>query len=133
MTKATSHPAPLLRIAEHFAPLKDPRVVGRIDHPLLTILGMALVGVICGAEGWDDLEDIATDRKEWFARFLEMPHGVPSADTFRRVLSALRPDVFFDCMRSWVQSLQKPLKGQVVAFDGKTLRGALKRTPWGEC
>lgn len=124
--------APCLKIAEHFSPLQDPRVVGRTDHPLLTIIVMALVGVICGANGWEEIADIAEDRKDWFARFLEMPHGVPSADTFRRVMSALRPSTFQQCVASWVQSLAEPLDGQVVAFDGKTIRGALKRTPWGE-
>jgi predicted transposase YbfD/YdcC len=94
---------------------------------------MALVGVLCGADGWDDLEEIARDREDWFARLVDMPKGVPSADTFRRVRSALRPSAFADCVRSWVQSLAEPLDGQVVAFDGKTIRGALKRTPWSEC
>ena len=130
--QSPSNQARFLKIAEHFSPLQDPRVVGRTDHPLLTILVMALVGVICGANGWDELEDLVEDRKAWFARFLEMPHGVPSADTFRRVLSALRPSAFQQCVASWVQSLAEPLDGQVVAFDGKTIRGALKRTPWGE-
>ncbi|HZG41398.1 MAG TPA: ISAs1 family transposase [Longimicrobium sp.] len=120
-----------MEIAKHFASLKDPRVVGRTDHPLLTVLVMALVGVICGANGWDELEEDAEDRQEWYARFLDMPNGVPSADTFRRVLSALRPEAFFECVSSWVQSLAQPLNGQVVAFDGKTLRGAMKRNPWG--
>ena len=73
-----------LQIAEHFAALPDPRVLGRSAHPLLTVVVMALVGVICGAKGWDDIRDIAEDRKDWFARFLEMPNGIPSADTFRR-------------------------------------------------
>lgn len=123
---------PVLHIATHFADLKDPRVLGRVEHSLLNILVMALVGVICGANGWEELEDVAHDRAEWFARFLDMPNGVPSADTFRRVLSALRPAVFADCVRSWVESLAEPLDGQVVAFDGKTIRGALKRTPWGQ-
>lgn len=127
----SKHPA--LRLAQHFASLKDPRVAGRTEHPLLTIVVMALVGVLCGADGWDDLEEIARDREAWFARLVEMPNGVPSADTFRRVLSALRPSAFADCVRSWVQSLAEPLDGQVVAFDGKTIRGALKRTPWSEC
>jgi DDE_Tnp_1-associated len=104
----------------------------RIDHPLLTIIVMALVGVICGANGWEDIEEIAEDRKDWFTRFLEMPHGVPSADTFRRVIGALRPAAFHQCITSWVQTLAEPLNGQVVAIDGKTLRGALRRTPWGE-
>jgi predicted transposase YbfD/YdcC len=120
-----------LNIAEYFDSLEDPRVVGRSTHPLLTIIAMALVGVICGANGWDDIKDIAVDRKEWLASVLEMPNGIPSADTFRRVLGALHPQAFTDCMSAWVQSLAEPLGGQVVAFDGKTIRGALKRTPWG--
>lgn len=131
MLDIPSKPAPSLEIAKHFASLEDPRVVGRTEHPLLTVIVMALVGVICGANGWDELEEDAEDRQEWYARFLEMPNGVPSADTFRRVLNALRPETFFECVSSWVQSLAQPLNGQVVAFDGKTIRGAMKRTPWG--
>ena len=131
MLETPSKQTPPLEIAKHFEPLKDPRVVGRTAHPLLTVIVMALVGVICGANGWDELEEDAEDRQEWYARFLDMPNGVPSADTFRRVLSALRPEAFFECVSSWVQSLAQPLNGQVVAFDGKTIRGAMKRTPWG--
>src|SRR5687768_17104648 len=133
MLESPSKQAPPLEITKHFASLKDPRVVGRTDHPFLTVIIMALVGVICGANGWEELEEDAEDRQEWYARFLDMPNGVPSADTFRRVLSALRPEAFFECVSSWVQSLAQPLDGQVVAFDGKTIRGALKRTPWSEC
>jgi predicted transposase YbfD/YdcC len=130
MPRTTPNPEPL-QIAEHFSSLEDPRVVGRSAHPLLTVIVMALVGVICGANGWDDIRDIAVDRKEWFARWLVMPEGVPSADTFRRVLGALRPEAFSACVAAWVRSLAEPLNGQVVAFDGKTIRGALKRTPLG--
>jgi len=120
-----------LRIAEHFASLEDPRVVGRSVHPLLTVIVMALVGVICGANGWEEIREIAVDHQRWLASFLVMPNGVPSADTFRRVLSALRPEAFSGCVASWVRSLAEPLDGQVVSFDGKTIRGALKRTPLG--
>jgi predicted transposase YbfD/YdcC len=120
-----------LKIAEHFSSLEDPRVVGRSTHPLLTVIVIALVGVICGADGWDDIVDIATDRRDWFAEFLDMPHGLPSADTIRRVLGALRPQAFSDCVTAWIRSLAEPLNGQVVALDGKTIRGALRRTPLG--
>jgi len=120
-----------LEIAKHFSSLEDPRVVGRSSHPLLNVIVMALVGVICGANGWEDIREIAVDRTDWFGRWLVMPNGVPSADTFRRVLGALRPEAFSACVASWVHSLAEPLNGQVVAFDGKTIRGALKRTPLG--
>lgn len=118
-------------IKQHFEPLEDPRVVGRSDHPLLTVVVMAVVAVIGGAEGWEEIEDFAEDRKEWFATFLDMPHGVPSESTFYRVFQALNAKAFGACMQSWVRSLAECLAGQVVAFDGKTLRGALARAELG--
>ena len=52
------------KIRQHFESLEDPRVVNRTDHPLLTIVLMAVVAVIGGAEGWEEIEDFAEDRKE---------------------------------------------------------------------
>lgn len=117
--------------ARHFAALDDPRVVRRCKHPLVTVIVMALAAVVAGCNGWEAIEDFCEDRKDWFAQFLEMPHGVPDATTFLRVFRVLRPDAFFACVTAWVQTLAQPLDGQVVAFDGKSLRGALKRAPLG--
>lgn len=114
-------------IAQHFAPLVDPRVVNRTDHPLLTVIVMGLAAVIAGCTGWEEMESFAQDHREWFATFLAMPNGVPSDSTFYRVFRALRPAAFEACMRAWVQSLQASLAGEVVAFDGKTVRGAAAR------
>lgn len=88
---------------------------------------MAGIAVIGGAEGWEEIEDFAEDRADWFARFLDMPNGVSSESTFYRVFRSLAPGAFAACMRSWVSSLASCLDGQVAAFDGKTLRGALAR------
>lgn len=115
-------------ITVHFADLSDPRVERTRLHPLVNVLTIALLGVICGAEGWDDLAEFGHAKADWLETFLDLSHGTPSADTFRRVFCALRPDEFGRCMRSWVQSLAEPLAGQVVAFDGKSLRGAMART-----
>lgn len=131
MQSSQSEPHAALRIAEFFGALEDPRVVARSDHPLLTIVVMALCAVIAGCNGWDDIEEFGHDRRTWFESFLALPKGVPSADTFRRVLRALRPDAFAACMAAWVQSLAQPLAGQIVAFDGKALRGAMARSPYG--
>ena len=117
--------------ARHFAALDDPRVVRRCKHPLVTVIVMALSAVVAGCNGWEAIEDFCEDRKDWFAQFLAMPHGVPDATTFLRVFRVLRPDLFFACVTAWVQTLVQPLDGQVVAFDGKTFRGALKRAPLG--
>ena len=119
------------QIKQHFESLDDPRVVGRTDHPLLTIVLIAVIAVIGGAEGWEEIEDFGEDRKEWFAKFLDMTNGVPSASTFYRVFRALDPVAFQACMRSWVAALAAVLAGEVVALDGKTLRGALARAPLG--
>jgi predicted transposase YbfD/YdcC len=116
------------KIRQHFESLRDPRVVSRTDHPLLTVVLMAVIAVIGGAEGWEEIEDFAEDRKDWFAKFLDMPNGVPSESTFYRVFRSLSLKAFGTCMRSWVTSLAECLAGQVVAFDGKTLRGALARS-----
>ncbi len=117
--------------ARHFATLTDPRVERRCKHPLVTVLVMALSAVVAGCNGWEAIEDFCEDRKDWFAQFLAMPAGVPDATTFLRVFRVLRPDAFFACVTAWVQTLAEPLDGQVVAFDGKSLRGALKRSPVG--
>lgn len=94
-------------------------------HPLINVLVIALCGAICGAEGWKGLAQFAKAKAAWFATFLDMPKGPPSADTFRRVLSALDPRQFHECFRVWVGALADSLKGEVVAFDGKTVKGAV--------
>jgi predicted transposase YbfD/YdcC len=114
-------------ILAHFASLPDPRVEGRCDYPLASIVTIALLGVLCGAEGWSDLEVFAESKYPWLTTFLSLPSTPPPESVFRRVFHALRPAAFEACMRSWVQSLAGPLDGQVVAFDGKAMRGALAR------
>ena len=103
----------------------DPRVAARSWHPLVNVLTMAFLGVICGCDGWEALELYAESHAEWLATFLDMPHGPPSADTFRRVFEALDPGVFQDAFRRWLKPLLENLEGQTICMDGKTLRGAL--------
>jgi predicted transposase YbfD/YdcC len=118
-------------ILKHFGPLKDRRLKRRQKHPLVNVLVMALCGVVAGADGWEPLAVFAKARAEWFATLLDMPHGVPCADTFRRVFCALQPRAFEECFRSWVQALAKALHGEVVAVDGKSVRGALGKAMQG--
>jgi predicted transposase YbfD/YdcC len=109
----------------YFGSLEDPRIDRTKAHPLENIIVMALCGAIAGADGWDALEAFAESRAEWFATFLDMPNGTPSADTFRRVFSALDPIRFADQFRHWMVAFAGELEGEVVAIDGKTLRGAV--------
>jgi predicted transposase YbfD/YdcC len=112
-------------IAHYFATLPDPRVERTRRHSLLDIIVMSILAVICDSEGWDEIADWAKDREEWLRTILELPNGIPCADTFRRVLSALDPKAFEACFRDWALALCKTTAGKLVAIDGKTVRGSL--------
>lgn len=112
-------------LLDAFSRIPDPRIERRKFHPLVNVLTMALFGAISGADGWEALALYAEERVEFFATFLKMPGGTPSADTFRRVFEALDPMAFQDAFRRWLQPFLDNLAGQTIALDGKTLRGAL--------
>lgn len=101
--------------------LPDPRA-NNIRHRLIDILVMALCAMICGADGWQDMQDFARAKAKWFATFLDLDHGVPSADTFRRVLSSLNPEAFERCFMKWMQAVVDQSQGKLLAIDGKSIR-----------
>lgn len=91
-------------------------------HLLIDMVAIALCAAICGAEGWADVERFGRKKKEWFARFLELPNGIPSHDTFGRVFSRLDTSEFYACLQRWIRSLNHAIKDHGVRLDGKTLR-----------
>jgi predicted transposase YbfD/YdcC len=109
-------------IFEHFAELPDPRIERTKLHQLGDILAISICAVICGAEGWTDIELFGKSKESWFKTFLELPNGIPSHDTFGRVISALDPDAFERSFQSWIQCLAGSSGGKLIAIDGKTLR-----------
>ena len=113
-----------LSLTEHFATLDDPRVERTRLHPLLSIVVIAICAVISGAESWDDIADFGEIRADWFATFLDLPHGIPSHDTFNRVFAALDPVQFRACFLHWMQAVAGMLPGHVIAVDGKTVCGS---------
>ena len=117
-------PGAELSIAAHFAKLKDPRRAHRRLHHLQDILVIALCAVIANAQDWQDIETFARNREDWLRRFLELPHGIPSHDTFERVFDRLDPAAFHRCFQGWVRAVQRHLGIEHVAIDGKTLRGS---------
>ena len=84
----------MVGFAEYFDDLDDPRLETKIHHPLLSVLMIAVLGVLCGAEGWADLAIFAKAKHPFLATFLDLPHGPPRKDTFRRVFEALEPNAF---------------------------------------
>ena len=94
---------PAASIQTHFASLSDPRVSRTKRHNLLDILVIAICAVICGANDWVAVETFGNAKYDWLATFLDLPHGIPSHDTFWRVFRALDPDPFEECFLSCVE------------------------------
>jgi hypothetical protein len=109
-------------LAACFAGLADPRETRRCDHRLIDILAIAVCAVIACAESWEDIELYGRSKRAWLETFLELPNGIPSHDTFRRVFMLLDPDAFEACFATWAQSLAVGVEREVVAVDGKTVR-----------
>lgn len=109
------------KIGDHFENLTDPRKSNR-RHKLIDIITVAICSVICGAEAWEHMEDFGHAKHDWLKAFLELPHGIPSHDTFARVFASIKPDEFRKSFLDWVKTISQLTKGQIVAIDGKTLR-----------
>jgi predicted transposase YbfD/YdcC len=112
---------------EHFKDLNDPRVERTRKHPLINIVFIAVCGVLSGANSFAAIQEFGLDRRTWFARFLDLTNGIPSDDTFARVLARLDPGAFEKCLLSWVQAVQQVTDHRLIAIDGKTLRGSYDR------
>ncbi len=109
-------------IVKCFEGLSDPRTGNAKAHIFLEILIIGICAVICGADGWSDVELFGKNKKEWLKTFLELPKGIPSHDTFGRVFAKIKPEEFQKRFIEWVQAIEKLTAGQVIAVDGKKLR-----------
>ncbi len=115
------------RLKDCFASLQDPRVERTRLHQLSDILTIAILAVLSGGNGWEDMEIYGVSKQAWLSTFLTLPNGIPSADTFRRVFERINPKQFEQCFERWVQQLVNELGIQVIAIDGKNLRGSYDR------
>ena len=113
-----------VRLFDHFTSLEDPCVERTKLHALMDIVAVTICGVLCGADGWDDIHFYASSLESWYRTFLPLKNGIPSSDTIRRVMSAIHPDQFQTCFLSWVQSLARHIPESIIAIDGKTLCSA---------
>ena len=109
-------------LVESFSHIDDPRSDSGKRHDLMDIISIAICAVICGAEGWSDVELFGVSKHDWLKRFLKLPSGIPSHDTFGRVFSLMDPRQFQECFADWVRGVSELTRGEVVAIDGKTLR-----------
>lgn len=104
-----------------FRQVEDPRMERTKRHRLGDIIMLAICGVLCGAEGWVEIEEFGKAKQAWFTELLDLPNGIPSHDTFGRVFALIDPKQFEASFVQWVQGISQTVKG-VIAIDGKTLR-----------
>jgi predicted transposase YbfD/YdcC len=114
----------LKAIEKHFGQITDPRVDRTKEHKLVDIIAIALCAVICGAENWVDIELYGNSKLAWLTTFLELPHGIPSHDTFGRVFRRIDAQEFQKVFFEWVIAVNDLIQGQIVNIDGKCLRGS---------
>src|SRR5512135_1956846 len=118
---------PPATIKKHFKKLQDPRTGNATEHVFLDILVITICAVICGADGWTEVQLWGQANEQWLRTFLALPEGIPSHDTFGRVFARIDPEQFGKCFLSWVRAISKLTRGRVVAIDGKKLRRSQDR------
>lgn len=108
-------------IMGYFEKIEDPRIERKKLHSISEILFLILCCSLCGITDYVHMEDFGKARIDWFRRYYQYGHGIPSHDTLGRVMSILSPSLFKECFLGWVKSL-KPIKGDTISIDGKALR-----------
>ncbi|WOG25494.1 ISAs1 family transposase [Endozoicomonas sp. 8E] len=105
--------------------MPDPRQAAKCTHILGEVVFMTILGLLCGADNWDSIAQCAECKEDWLSKYLELPGGIPSHDTFNRIYALLDPEEFRDLFTGWVKDrlIDTPLSG-VVAIDGKTVRSS---------
>ena len=117
-----------MSFVRYFADLPDPRVDRTRWHRLDDILVITLCAVISGADSFEEIERFGQARQEWLKRFLALPHGIPSHDTFNRVLAALDRKKFAECFSRWMTDWCETTGLRTIAVDGKSCRAAVGDT-----
>jgi len=129
--KNPSQPISLVELqgsfSTYFDDLPDPRVDRTKQHLLKDILVITILAVIAGADGWEDIENYGLSKQQWLEEFLELPNGIPSDDTFRRVFEKLDPEALEKKLSQWLQQILGSVFQEIIPIDGKSLRGSYDR------
>lgn len=120
-------PQPTASIIQHFSGIEDPRIARHKKHRLSDIFFIAICATICGADNWVAIETFGKAKKDWFTQLLNLEQGIPSHDTFGNVFAAIDTQKFSEAFSRWVADLAQLAPNQVIAIDGKCLRGSIDR------
>ncbi len=114
-------------VLKYFQKLQDPRVERTKDHSLVGIVTIAILAVLSGADGFVAIETYGKTKQAWLETFLDLPHGIPSHDTFGRVFGVLDPEELQNSFLDWVRSITEKLGLELIHIDGKTAKGSYDR------
>lgn len=110
-------------ILEAFADLPDPRREHPLTlHKLIDIIVIAVCATIAKSDTWEEIADYGVMKEDFLRQFLELPHGIPSHDTFTRVFAKLDPQAWQTCFVSWMRSVSQLSEDKLISIDGKVLR-----------
>lgn len=109
-----------------FSTIEDKRIERAKKHKLIDIIVIAFCAIICNAKSWYEIEEFGEAKEMWFRKFLDLPGGIPSHDTFARVFAALDPNVLEEKLMEWTRCVFVKKPEKVIAIDGKTMRGTLQ-------
>jgi predicted transposase YbfD/YdcC len=112
---------------EHFSSVGDPRQSAKVFYPLFDVLFGTLCAMIAGAKGWNEIREYVLGHHAWFIKNNLFQSGVPVDDTFARIISTVKPEAFRACFLTWMSAVHNITQGDVIAIDGKTLRGSYNR------
>lgn len=114
---------------DHFEEIQDTRSHINKKHDLLDVIFLTVSAILSGAEGWKDIKTFGDSKLDWLRQFRAFENGIPVDDTIARIISALEPESLLSCFISWVNEMRKQQDKELIAFDGKTLKGSFD----GEC
>src|SRR5215469_746345 len=111
-------------LMEYFKDIDDPRrETKNKKYPLIEVIVIAFLAVMSGADGWESIERYGVMRKKWLRKFLALKEGIPKHDVYRRVFYAIRSELLESSFMHWVRDIKQDIKREVIAIDGKTVRG----------
>jgi predicted transposase YbfD/YdcC len=111
-----------------FEALEDPRGLQGREHAFMSIVLIAILATIGGATGWEDIELYAESHQTWLSTFLDLKHGIPHADTYRRLFERITPETLQQCFLKWVNQVVEATGAQIIPIDGKSARGSYERS-----
>jgi predicted transposase YbfD/YdcC len=117
-------PVGVAPIMEYFSGIPDPRSKINRLYPLDEVVVITILAVMSFAKGWEDIERYGKAKRKWLAKHLELKHGIPKHDVYRRVFAVLKPELIEACFMNWVRAIKQNTEREIIAIDGKTAKGS---------